>query len=272
MVLFCRLRTAIAILGFNAVIKAQNREQAPLVTAVDNSTCEQPSYRVHIFSTSPLVIYLTDFISPSERQKLQSLASSVPTRLLSPLLSTPTVTPHTTPFEPPSQQPCRLRSLSTASTSVPLPSKVSTLPLLHALSPCSSFAIVPAATITSTPTGSRRHLRLRLRRAAIGPRAFSPMSQLARVQSEAALRFPCLRRRAEGTWCRWVDCDAERDKGAVFRPIEGSAVFWENLGKDGAGDVRTLHAGEPVVMGSKIGMNIWTRQAALGDDIRSGKP
>jgi len=42
---------------------------------------------------------------------------------------------------------------------------------------------------------------------------------------------------------------------------EGTAVFWHNLDPDGNTDDRTLHAGAPVVAGTKIGLNIWTRES-----------
>lgn len=78
-------------------------------------------------------------------------------------------------------------------------------------------------------------------------------------------------------WCKWVDCEfqggqpgledwgeseedaAEKSKGGVaVKPIAGNAVFWVNFKNDGTGIHETLHAGEPVVTGTKIGMNIWT--------------
>ena len=49
------------------------------------------------------------------------------------------------------------------------------------------------------------------------------------------------------------------DGGMAFRPIPGNAVFWVNLLPDGSGDTRTLHAGLPVGEGTKTAMNIWPR-------------
>lgn len=75
-------------------------------------------------------------------------------------------------------------------------------------------------------------------------------------------------------WCRWVDCAFRAreegleewgvDKsladggGVAVKPIAGNAVFWVNFKDDGTGIHETLHAGEPIVSGTKIGMNIWT--------------
>lgn len=55
--------------------------------------------------------------------------------------------------------------------------------------------------------------------------------------------------------------DGEESKGGVrFKPSKGNAVFWVNIGKDGIGDRRVVHAGLPVGEGEKIGMNIWPRK------------
>ena len=68
-------------------------------------------------------------------------------------------------------------------------------------------------------------------------------------------------------WCKFVDCDTPYEEGVTFLPIPGNAVFWVNLVK-GQGDQRVLHKGEVVTSGSKVGMNIWTREGALSDKFR----
>ena len=80
--------------------------------------------------------------------------------------------------------------------------------------------------------------------------------------------FPMLDAPYNQKWCDFVDCDEPYDHGVTFRPVVGNAVFWQNLYEDGRGDQRTLHAGLPVTSGWKIGMNIWTRQGPLSEDIR----
>ncbi len=71
-------------------------------------------------------------------------------------------------------------------------------------------------------------------------------------------------------WCEFVDCDEEYERGVTFRPVEGNVVYWQNVLGDGSGngDYATLHAGLPVTSGWKVGMNIWTREAPLGEEIR----
>lgn len=45
--------------------------------------------------------------------------------------------------------------------------------------------------------------------------------------------------------------------GIAVRPVKGNAVAWVNLLANGTGDVRTKHAGLPVVDGRKTAINIW---------------
>lgn len=63
---------------------------------------------------------------------------------------------------------------------------------------------------------------------------------------------------------KWNESDPivrlHEDGGLAFRPIKGNALFWINLHADGAGDMRTTHAGLPVGDGLKTAMNIWPRQ------------
>jgi len=83
--------------------------------------------------------------------------------------------------------------------------------------------------------------------------------------------FPHLDAPGPGRWCDegLVDCDEAWERGTTFRPVEGNAIYWANLRDDGSGDDRTLHAGLPVTGGGgKVGLNIWTRQGPVGEDIR----
>lgn len=64
-------------------------------------------------------------------------------------------------------------------------------------------------------------------------------------------------------WCKWLDCSYQR--GLAVRPIPGNAVFWVNFRKDGSGHRETAHGGQPVLKGSKIGLNVWTRGKVNGN-------
>ncbi|KAK0609144.1 putative prolyl 4-hydroxylase 3, partial [Lasiodiplodia hormozganensis] len=80
--------------------------------------------------------------------------------------------------------------------------------------------------------------------------------------SGGATRFPDVRRtawRSRKPWCGkgWVEC-GEEEEGLAVKPVVGNALFWVNFREDGSGHEGTLHAGMPVVEGTKIGLNIWT--------------
>ncbi|KAK4444400.1 hypothetical protein QBC34DRAFT_487815 [Podospora aff. communis PSN243] len=64
---------------------------------------------------------------------------------------------------------------------------------------------------------------------------------------------------------RWEGNPEERiwrvheEGGLAFKAVAGNALFWVNIGQNGAGDPKTVHAGLPVEGGVKYGMNIWPR-------------
>jgi prolyl 4-hydroxylase len=80
--------------------------------------------------------------------------------------------------------------------------------------------------------------------------------------------FPLLDAPRGEEWCEYIDCDEEWENGVTFRPVEGNAVFWVNLKDDGEGDERVLHKGVKVERGGKVGMNIWTREGPLSNEVR----
>ncbi|CZR52524.1 uncharacterized protein PAC_02401 [Phialocephala subalpina] len=76
-----------------------------------------------------------------------------------------------------------------------------------------------------------------------------------------ATHFPKVKSIAWGSdkrWCDWLDCSRPLEEGIFVRPIVGNALFWVNFKEDGTGHPATLHAGMPVVEGTKIGLNMWT--------------
>lgn len=50
------------------------------------------------------------------------------------------------------------------------------------------------------------------------------------------------------------------DAGAVIKPRKGDAAFWFNLKRSGDGDPLTLHAGCPVIVGTKWVANKWIHE------------
>lgn len=64
-------------------------------------------------------------------------------------------------------------------------------------------------------------------------------------------------------WCDALTCldeNGEELKRVEVKPKVGTAIFWYNLDVKGNVDRKTLHAGAPVISGTKVGMNIWTRE------------
>ena len=80
--------------------------------------------------------------------------------------------------------------------------------------------------------------------------------------------FPLLDTPKDERWCQYINCDEPWDGGLTIRPTQGNAVFWQNLHRDGRGNRATIHGGLPVSSGSKLGMNIWTRQGPLSAESR----
>ncbi|KAJ5538943.1 hypothetical protein N7494_008422, partial [Penicillium frequentans] len=63
--------------------------------------------------------------------------------------------------------------------------------------------------------------------------------------------FPRLKPPSDERWCDVIECEEQGDldwyPGVTFRPIAGSAIFWENFYPNGTPHYNTRHAGLPVV-------------------------
>lgn len=55
---------------FQLHVKCVGSKQVPLQDV--EYTCTHPAYNIHLFSSSPVVIYISNFITPSERSHLLS--------------------------------------------------------------------------------------------------------------------------------------------------------------------------------------------------------
>jgi prolyl 4-hydroxylase len=84
------------------------------------------------------------------------------------------------------------------------------------------------------------------------------------VQCEGgATIFPDVSRPAAREWCDILRCEDEKGNPIEHLEVlakEGTAVFWHNFKTSGELDELTLHAGADVLNGTKIGLNIWTRE------------
>jgi prolyl 4-hydroxylase len=75
--------------------------------------------------------------------------------------------------------------------------------------------------------------------------------------------FPKVQRPLAEEWCNSLKChdeNGEESQRLEVQPVVGTAIFWYNLDPLGVVDANTLHAGAPVINGTKVGLNIWTRE------------
>ena len=71
--------------------------------------------------------------------------------------------------------------------------------------------------------------------------------------------FPKVQRPKDQKWCQFIECDGQSEvEGVTFKAMKGNAVFWMNFDAEGRGYKETIHAGMPVVSGTKVGLNIWS--------------
>lgn len=75
--------------------------------------------------------------------------------------------------------------------------------------------------------------------------------------------FPNVLRPEGEEWCDLLKCRNENGtETEVFevKATVGTAIFWQNFNSEGGLDRGTLHAGTDVFGGTKVGLNIWTRE------------
>ncbi|KAK1760234.1 hypothetical protein QBC47DRAFT_448782 [Echria macrotheca] len=237
-------------------------DQVPLV---GDYNCEHPPYQVLMVSKSPRVIYITDFLTPEERSHLQNVTQNSFTR--SHVASRAGAAKHAV--------------RTSQSTLVPRDAIVrciETRALAFQGYDTPRRNLEPLQLVKYGPTEHYHyHTDWFLSQENASPQAggnrvssFFAYVQVANDTTGGGTNFPHLDPPADARWCEMgiVDCDDEYDRGVTFRPVEGNAIYWENLRSDGSGDERTLHAGLPLTGGGKIGMNIWTREMALSEDVR----
>ncbi|KAF2021466.1 hypothetical protein BU24DRAFT_21200 [Aaosphaeria arxii CBS 175.79] len=260
-----------SLLALSALCSASTStsSSSPPQQPQQNYTCPEHLYNVQIFSEDPLIIYIPSFITAEEAEHLQSIsdgrfsASQVADSSGQQQLAK-TRNSQSTSLESDRVVRCiEERALQFQGYDV----KMEQLEPLQAVSYSLNQNYAPhtdwftSATQTTAEYG--------------GNRATSFFVYVATSEDivGGGTQFPLLDAPNNEKWCDVVNCDAGWDEGVTFRPIARNAVFWKNL-KKGAkgmvGDRRTLHAGLPVQRGSKLGMNIWTRERELDSKFRAG--
>lgn len=67
------MRFQASLYGLLALCSFASCNEDTQVPLTNNYVCEDPSYRVHMVSKSPLVMYITDFLTERERAHLQAI-------------------------------------------------------------------------------------------------------------------------------------------------------------------------------------------------------
>ncbi|KAI2642902.1 hypothetical protein GGS21DRAFT_500137 [Xylaria nigripes] len=227
--------------------------------------CAPDAYSVHIVSKAPLVVYIENFLSLSERTHLLDISE--------PLFEASTIT---------NDGDKTHRNVTVRDSEVALIPRTDAVRCIEARA--------------RSLQGWRDELWIeRLRTQRYGPnqhyahhfdwgsgaRGWGRVSSfMVWVQTNdiegGGTEFPRLQRNGpDEPWCHWVEChdlqsanagqksmkkEGGLSTGVTFRPIPGNAVFWENFRPDGTGRgwQETWHAGLPVKRGTKIGLNIWS--------------
>ncbi|SPO03616.1 uncharacterized protein DNG_06299 [Cephalotrichum gorgonifer] len=254
---------AAALLSTGLSQEVEQQQQQPLTS--DDYACVHPPYKVHLFSKSPLVIYITDFLTPSERAHMLNLAkdtfqhSSVTSNSSAALHNIRTSSSTTLPPSDPVISCIESRAASFQGAHTP-PSHLEPIQLVrYAAGEHYHFHTdwFPSADHAPLAHGGQR------------VSSFFGYVGVGADTTGGGTNFPVLDVPDDDeAWCEFVDCDEEYERGVTFKPVEGNVVYWDNVGSDGEGDHRTLHAGLPVTAGWKVGMNIWTREGPLGEEIK----
>jgi prolyl 4-hydroxylase len=242
------------------------------LTAPGNHTrCPPHLFTTHIFSTDPLVIYIPDFITPAESAHLQSVSAgkfsysqiaddSGQQHLASTRTSQSTSLESDDIVRCIEQRALEFQGFDTRRESL------EPLQLVQYAQEQEYHAHTDWFTSPAQTTAEYGGNRLS---------SFFVYVHASDDIVGGGTQFPSLDAPTDERWCDFVNCDAEMEDGVVFRPVQGNAVFWRNLKRDAGtkefvGDRRTVHAGLPVQRGSKLGMNVWTREGVLDEKYRSG--
>ena len=236
-------------------------------TEADPLTCPQDTYKTHILSRTPLIIYIENFLSPTETTSLLSLTSNnnnnnnnnnnqSPNTGYSPSIV----------YDGTSQRVDPTRRLSDRAL---LPATAAPVRCLNRRAAAFQgwrpyLHIEPLWAQRYNVSGHYTHHYDWAGSAARGgDRATTFMVYLDDGCKGGGTNFPRLARPVATEWCRFIECGGEDGgvepkDGITFKPIAGNAVFWENLRPDGSGYPETWHAALPVTEGVKVGLNIWS--------------
>ncbi|KAJ4334281.1 hypothetical protein N0V95_009206 [Ascochyta clinopodiicola] len=209
-----------------------------------------PSPSVKILSIDPLIVHITDFVSPSERVYLMSLGSAL-------------LAPSTTVDDTGKQ--ASGSSFRTSSTAFLPFDDPCVERIVHRASDFQGFMRTEDMNvqITAYQPGQQYKQHYDWFSHPPGTSNRNTISTFFAILhstcSDCGTEFPFINTTArpqyDKRWCEVIACDKPI---LTTRNVEGSALFWINLDAEGNGRQDTLHAGLPATGGEKVGLNIWT--------------
>ncbi|KAK3726053.1 hypothetical protein LTR37_000201 [Vermiconidia calcicola] len=230
----------------NKEIPISRAKTESLVYPSKDLSCPDHDVDIHIFSTSPLIIYIDGFVSESEAEHLVE-ASSDKWRV-------------STVFN----QGVESTNESVRKSEKALIDRDEIVQCIEqrALSiqgwPDETF-IERLWTQRYNVTGHYAHHYDWATASKQSRRVSTFMVYLSADCEGGGTNFLRLQRPKDPRWCEFIECDRALDaEGVTFKAKRGNAVFWTNFDAEGRGYKETIHAGMPVTSGTKIGLNIWT--------------
>ncbi|KAI9367970.1 hypothetical protein BJX61DRAFT_525963 [Aspergillus egyptiacus] len=240
----------------------------PDVLSLDDGTpisCppDSESYRIHLLSRTPLVIYVESFLSPSEADHLTNI-------------SLPNYTPSILYSSSTDKEIDTTKRLSDRAL-LPRDNTVRCIEArakaFQGWKPHLYIERMWAQRYNVSGHYTHHYDWAGTAKGRGGDRFSTFMVYLGDECKGGGTHFPFLRRPRDRKWCEFIECEGTSGNedgkgegegkgmvkdGVTFRPIKGNAVFWENLKPDGSGWEETWHAAEPVTEGEKVGLNIWS--------------
>ncbi|KAL5117236.1 hypothetical protein ACEQ8H_004925 [Pleosporales sp. CAS-2024a] len=234
----------------DASLDSSSKTYADLVIPAQNLSCGEHAYRgVYVVSREPLVVYIEGFLSEEERKSIIGMSE-----------------PH---FAPATIWTNGQEFIDTTIRH----SEKAPLPVDHDMIQCIAdrarkfqgwrpYVFVERLWAQRYTTGG--HYTYHYDWATATPqtgRISSFMVYLAGDCKGGGTHFPRLAKPADKASCQFIECDGPdgQKEGIVFKPLAGSAVYWENIKTEhGHGYRESWHAGLPVTEGVKMGLNIWS--------------
>ncbi|KAK4221782.1 hypothetical protein QBC38DRAFT_428567 [Podospora fimiseda] len=256
------MRATKTVLGLLAGLLSTSLASSQNFASYNDFICTHPPYQTHLISSSPLVIYIKNFLTSAERTHLLEASSSKFRRSIVASGASTKGRTSQSAYIPrdPIIECIEERASLFQGPSVPSTSHLEPLQLVK-YGPDEYYHLhndwFPSSKVSAATGGNRKS-------------SFFAYIHVRNDTTGGGTNFPLVdwsHGVADEKWCDILDCDEEFEKGVTFRPVEGNAVFWKNLNNN-KGDHRTLHAGLPVTSGEKVGLNIWTREAVVSKEVR----